>query len=432
MKALETFIYIYNIPMLEPNVQKINGPFNVVRLEGNVNDINKVIYIFMDRHVNVGSQIECDNIYSKDIHLFFAQSFRDLAKSSKTYDFFLEIFPHELKYEHEYQMQKELYIRQVRKLFAKLFEFDPNSNKVSVSKYFENVRLHMADIRTFFSKEYFYEFNFAISEADHMNCYQSINTGNMHNILNFLNRLKTHVERINGVVLSYLSGNPEPVKKTYILIPIGEEYISKSAEEKLNIELEYFNYVINKIYNQYKHDDVKLIIRKKINKLSKALDNIVAQCNHLIKNFEDIYKYYENNSNKLVEYKSDYNYFVPLAKTNKMTAYIVESINKLEEFFLIEMASFMDCYFLRRFLDKDYITNVIAYTGALHSIIYIEFLVKEFGFKVTHASYSKISNINELNSEIKKSKNYINLKRLFYPPVFNQCSDLTHFPKHFL
>lgn len=32
---------------------------------------------------------------------------------------------------------------------------------------------------------------------------------------------------------------------------------------------------------------------------------------------------------------------------------------------------FVDIYFLRRFLDKDYITNGLSYTGSTHSLMYV-------------------------------------------------------------
>ena len=39
-------------------------------------------------------------------------------------------------------------------------------------------------------------------------------------------------------------------------------------------------------------------------------------------------------------------------------------------------------YFLRRFLDKDYITKNIVYTGFIHTIEYLYFLVKHYDFKI--------------------------------------------------
>jgi hypothetical protein len=34
---------------------KINGPLNVVRLEGKINKIKKVIYVFLDIHIDVNN-----------------------------------------------------------------------------------------------------------------------------------------------------------------------------------------------------------------------------------------------------------------------------------------------------------------------------------------------------------------------------------------
>lgn len=57
---------------------------------------------------------------------------------------------------------------------------------------------------------------------------------------------------------------------------------------------------------------------------------------------------------------------------------------------------------LRRFLDKTYITNSIAYTGMGHSMNYIYILLHEFDFKITHVSYTEIP-ITELNkNQIRK------------------------------
>ncbi len=91
----------------------------------------------------------------------------------------------------------------------------------------------------------------------------------------------------------------------------------------------------------------------------------------------------------------------------------------------------MDIYLIRRFLDKNYITNTVSYTGALHSVNYIRILVKYFDFKITHYSYLKDSDINNAHKIIKQSKVMDNLNELFYPPTFLQCSNLNNFPKLF-
>ena len=106
----------------------------------------------------------------------------------------------------------------------------------------------------------------------------------------------------------------------------------------------------------------------------------------------------------------------------------------------------MDLYFLRRFLDKDYITNGIVYSGALHSADYINILVNLFNFKITHTAYAVTNNIVELNdivksydpfSEKNKSLEYTAIlfgtEDLFLPFGYKsiQCSDIAKFPPNF-
>ena len=90
----------------------------------------------------------------------------------------------------------------------------------------------------------------------------------------------------------------------------------------------------------------------------------------------------------------------------------------------------MDLFFLRRFLDKDYVTNGIVYTGALHSSTYVYTLIKYFGFKITHWSYLKVTP-EELYKLVEKMNNPDDISEYIYPPKLYQCSDMTKFPKLF-
>jgi hypothetical protein len=90
---------------------------------------------------------------------------------------------------------------------------------------------------------------------------------------------------------------------------------------------------------------------------------------------------------------------------------------------------------LRRFLDKNYITNGIVYAGAAHIATFVSILVKEFNFKITHVAKSKFDNIEQLEKEIINSGgNFENVSRIMeLLDVFNskQCSDISTFPKNF-
>jgi hypothetical protein len=91
-----------------------------------------------------------------------------------------------------------------------------------------------------------------------------------------------------------------------------------------------------------------------------------------------------------------------------------------------------DFYFLRRFLDKKYITNGIAYNGAIHSIHFAYILVKYFDFEITHVFASEETNMKKLNNIIKNSQYNKKLEFIFYPTSINQCINMKNFPKNLL
>jgi hypothetical protein len=59
---------------------------------------------------------------------------------------------------------------------------------------------------------------------------------------------------------------------------------------------------------------------------------------------------------------------------------------------------------MKKFLDKDYITNMISYTGARHSSNYVYILIKNFNFKITNYSYLNDGNIKNIEKMIKNDK----------------------------
>ena len=99
---------------------------------------------------------------------------------------------------------------------------------------------------------------------------------------------------------------------------------------------------------------------------------------------------------------------------------------------MLFFAGLMDLFFLRRFLDKDYITNGIVYTGKAHSEFYILSLVKYFNFKVTHTAYSSLPNMDKLTETIKAQPNIDGLFKLLNPPIMSQCIHADVFPELFI
>src|SRR5437868_2123251 len=73
-------------------MSKINGPVNVIRLEGNIQGIKKVIYLFMDIHNDLEQQTKCDDD-TPTIREFFTDIFTRLSDQPINYDFLLEYGP---------------------------------------------------------------------------------------------------------------------------------------------------------------------------------------------------------------------------------------------------------------------------------------------------------------------------------------------------
>ncbi|AGF84936.1 hypothetical protein QJ854_gp846 [Moumouvirus goulette] len=159
--------------MLDNNVKEINGPINVIRMEGTVSGTKKIIYLFMDFHIGLDLQTECPNIYSEEIQYFLAKSFENISKRDKIYDFFLEILPSKISKQF-ISDKKNIYLFQVFKFFRKIFNYDPDKNLVHVSDKLQNVRLHYVDIRDYFEFNFFIDLEKYTSQINELWINQSI------------------------------------------------------------------------------------------------------------------------------------------------------------------------------------------------------------------------------------------------------------------
>ena len=416
-------------PILDSNRIMISGPVNVVRLEGFIHGIKKVIYLFMDYHMSVNNQTQCHNIFSEDIQKYFINNFHALNKGTKIYDFFVEIYPSELgdikdtrdATEKDY---KEKYIEEVVKLFKKIFSYDTKKNKVSINKLFKNIRVHYLDLRDYYKNNVHEKMSTMIKITDNFMRNDSIDVKALDNIINLMQIMKHHLETIVDI----LAGSSKSRKKI-----TGVKIIKKKTSNALDVQA--LEYLTNKIRNRYKYDDVKKVMNILIDNTIKNFNDVVDELDKTIQEFDEYADKIGKSEDKLVkDLNTSYMYIYGLS-TYTIRQMIVDIANKVEslidEKFIEFFARFTDIYFLRRFLDKDYITNAIVYSGALHSNTYISILVKHFNFKITHTSYSKIADMNKLTNEVKK-RSLTEMQELILPIILQQCSDMTHFPLEFL
>lgn len=389
-------------PDLDPKRVMINGPINVARLEGVINGIKKVIYLFMDHHLAVWDQTECSNVFSKDIQQYLVDSFHNLNTSKKKYDFFLEIYPTMVsidstsgnKQKYITSENKQKYIFESLKYFNKIFNYDKNKNKVLTNPSFNNIRFHYMDIRDYLEGEYDYsDIQYISSDLPNR---KIINGDMIQGIINLLEKINSHIQ----FIIETFKKSNKVTKKNII---------KEFSKENLN---ESIIYLIHKMKTKYKHKDIK----KKINQLiDKHISNISAFQLYLF-NIIQLFRSYMN----ILDENNNYS----------IKKRIEDTIHLLLRDHLDMFVFLTDYYFLRRFLDKDYITNAIVYTGALHSANYIDILVKKFEFKVTHIYYPQIDDYDKFN-EYLKNASFDEIFNMIKSEKMIQCVEMTDFPSDF-
>lgn len=411
--------------IFDRNLIQVNGPINVVRMEGEINGVQKVIYIFMDQHAGVTEQTKCDNVFAKNIDTYFAESFYDLNNSEIMYDFFLEIMPNTLQnvsYGLPFQSDenyRDIYIREIWRLFRKIFNYDPKKNQVSVSKYFKNVRLHYIDIREYIGQNFMGQIFHFYEEASQMLSQNQINVEELDDGIQLLQSFRTHCLNLINVLNNLKTFKPT---KKRVINPHETD------------TTKHIHYLIRKSFVNYNNPNIQKKIGKQQFILKKYLHDLVKDCDQLIVTLNDTIDYYLKNHNKLnfyEDYVVKHNYGIPTITLDNIMIEIKHKIELLYDKFIFFFTRFMDVYFLRRFLDKEYITHAITYTGSYHSTVYIELLSKEFGFKITHFYYASEPKISKLNQLIQNTTAE-EMGALFYPTFQSQCSDLTHFPEKFM
>lgn len=384
----------------------VSGPVNAFRLEGSVNGVQKIIYLFGDFHLDVTDEKPCSDPMSEDFKRYFVKNIKRAKEHNNiTYDFFMEQNYMDKGYD---IIHRQKYIWEMRKYFEKnvniIDEKDKKPRNIG-TKEDVNLRLHYGDIRYNIIK------NLIIK---------------IYDILN----ITEHPE--------YLYKSPSAMASLRTLINYHKNAIlfitdtfdlSKelSINEMQNEETQNFN---NKIRNKYDNENIKTAIFsyifKNLNNQKKEAYEYIAKLESCLRDLEKCSL--DPNNLKLNQYnKYEYGDHDKLYIT---TTYIINYGNHLFSILHSMIGWFMDIYFLRRLLDKSYINHMIAYTGMLHTYRYIHFLINNFDFNITHASYPKIA-IKKLNKYLKKMSYSDNIDPNIYPPQLIQCSDMTNFPKYF-
>lgn len=412
-----------NIPDFDVNKKYISGPVNAARLEGEINGTKKVVYLFMDYHVDLFNQTECTNIFKQDIDEYLAKTFYGLNKSNKMYDFFLEIRPSEELYKKSNSADnisryKYIYIQEVLKLFKKIFKYDEEKNKVDIPDIFQNVRLHYLDIR-----DYLYVHVMTLVNELNMLSHQLIHHSSGYVLQSIIEKLKSLKEKTQSI--------SDIIKKTENYPDNSTKIIKqKNFDTQDIIATQQFVY---KMKYRYNHNNIKKILNQLLDKYITELDIYIQNLETAINDFTKYNQDIAKTNGVLIRddrYADPYNYGPSFYDINIVVKLVTDKLYYLYDQIVFLFAKITDIYLLRRLLDKDYVTNSIIYSGEFHSAHYIYLLLKYFDFRITHIVFHADKSLKDLNTNIPKS-NLREIGKFIYKDVLDQCVDITDFPENF-
>lgn len=383
----------------------INGPVNYVKLKGNN---NKILHIFFDIHYNLNEQTECSDYDSINIDKYISNL---LLTTNKNINFFLEIKPN-------YKNSNNINNIYIKKVIDKFNYLKKNVNN--------NVKLYYINIRDFFYLE-------------------KINN-DMEYFINNINNINNNTteEQIYGIednlgVLSRISETLYKILNIYeVLLKKDIKYdkvnldkykfIDINKNKEFDEELLQYNSIVQiltKLMKKYKNNDNNIIMNKLIKEY--FIDGIISIINKLseITDVTNTFlSMFENNKEdvKICNYFDNINDFrlnMCLDDVFDFKHDVNKKIIKVNEAISIIFSQLQDLYFIRKFIDKDYIKESILYNGSDHSIICIYILAKYFDFKITDYYYInkhllKNDSIEEVNYSIITANNHSHLYPYFY------------------
>lgn len=409
----------------------VSGPINIVRLEGSVGNVTKILYLYFDFHMPLQTQTECeDAINSLPIVQHLISMFKECYEHdpNKKYHLFAEYHPFYKPSLINYG-KSEIHIINVVKLVKNIFSINKDNMKIirKNTEDFHNVYFHYTDFRkVYFPPEMDTLTNlmFNVTYAPEC-CIMAQQILLLKNGLEVLNKFTTILYQtlIKGVNLYAEIDSKTMIDQTYNLpdyfVIVMRDFIKKIRDLYQNPSIK--EGILNILSMDY-----GVQIEKRMQKLL----NFIQESNKFIENpiLQDPRSLY-------LESRYRHNSISLYRKGGRTDEDMKELLNyKIATTDLIwdvfSDINLMDIYVLRRFLDKTYVGTGIFYSGADHSVNVIRYLVKYFGFTVTHASYHS-GPLDKINQEIKQSTSYENLHDYFFPKVDTQCSDMSTFPKFY-
>jgi hypothetical protein len=375
------------------NIKYINGPINMAKMEGYINNIKKTIYLFMDFHEDRCKETDCNSItkmkYSESINLEdFLHLFLKYKKNIYIYDLFFESRIYNKK--NTIINVKGKYISEFNNLFMN-YEFLKDGKK---SKSYDDLRIHNIDFRDMLSNSYNKKMN------------------RIHVEINYAYNDHFSLYTINNIILLYT----EVYTDLFNLINKIEKALEKH-EKKENIDHNKYKGI--SLVEQYHNTKMyNILINKYIYKIIYGYHH-----EHIQKKIHDIIKYIVHHGIDILRYISEHLIFLNEIKNNKIhisyiktkkcvydvdeyicnysttakniTDKMLNYCGDIKESMLNFYCNLMDVYAIRRITDKNKINNILCYTGIYHSANYINILVNDFNFKLIYVD--NVNNVEEYN-----------------------------------
>lgn len=415
----------------------VNGPVNAIRLEGQINGVNKIVYLFADCHQSISNETKCDSFVSIDFVKFFYETMEKTNKEIN-FDFFFENYSNVdmfEQYKYSNYAHREKYLDEIRKYVDSDMNMNRHAeNKGAIyenigSKSFKNLKLHYLDIRSFLGAN--------ILDPIENNIAYYFNNFDKDYEFWMIDKLLINLYEYRYLIVMLYDEICDAIKikkKSYKFLKIDENIISdtKISIENMGEQKPRINKYINKIFKKYKNNDVK---DKLLN--SKIFNNIITNIQHVIKELnicikkslklKEISKVSKFGLNKANN--EEYIYGCDYQLLNKIFYILKKKYSILNYERVRIFVNLTDIYLLRRLLDKEYINHSIVYTGSWHTGNYIHTLLNYFNFTITHMDYSKFD-LRDTNKIILE-KEPKDLGELVMKPILKQCVDMSKFPKNF-
>jgi hypothetical protein len=344
---------------MDKKTLQLNDPVNFFRLKNN----EKEIYIFGDVHNDIKIQKECSDLESFNFDKYLRYFFQ---KNKKNVDFMLET--PKSGFTHYSKLSVNLiYLNKIRKVFSDLQLNNP---------YYKHLKIHYIDIRL----------ETIIDEPD--NITNSINFYNFDYSIIQLERINMLYQEQLNIIEKFKNNENAEINKENILDVVFYKIIVKYNNKKnKKIINEYFDIMCFKRIKHVMTLIAKLILIFKNNKLNEK-----STMEHINKD-KELFKQY-------IDYKS--NNIKLINKIKKIFNEMVYQIIRIG-------SSTMDCYFFRRFLDKEYIKNTIVYVGLNHAANYLHFLVKYYNYKIIEFEFIDNISSKQLENIIKKTNSWMDI-----------------------